>query len=171
MKLKKSVPIILAALALSAALIGCSGGNASSGSQDASSSVTATAAASPEEIAAKIKESVTLTDMQPLSESDISSMYGIDLNDVVSFAGEIDSTGLRTDEFLIIQAKDSDSADRILTKMKARQTQRMNEAKNYNPEGYATVQKSPVAKTGNYVYLFFSEDADTMLNILNENIE
>ena len=30
--------------------------------------------------------------------------------------------------------------------MKARQTQRMNEAKNYNPEGYATVQKSPVAK-------------------------
>ncbi len=171
MKLKKSVPIILAALALSAALIGCSGGNASSGSQAASSSVTATAAASPEEIAAKIKESVTLTDMQPLSESDISSMYGIDLNDVVSFAGEIDSTGLRTDEFLIIQAKDSDSADRILTKMKARQTQRMNEAKNYNPEGYATVQKSPVAKTGNYVYLFFSEDADTMLNILNENIE
>ena len=29
MKLKKSVPIILAALALSAALIGCSGGNTS----------------------------------------------------------------------------------------------------------------------------------------------
>ena len=25
--------------------------------------------------------------------------------------------------------------------MKARQTQRMNEAKNYNPEGYATVLK------------------------------
>ncbi len=43
--------------------------------------------------------------MQPLSESDISSMYGIDLNDVTAFAGEIDSTGLRTDEFLIIEAK------------------------------------------------------------------
>ena len=116
-------------------------------------------------------ESVTLTDMQPLSESDISSMYGIDLNDVTAFAGEIDSTGLRTDEFLIIEAKNNESADRILTKMKARQTQRMNEAKNYNPEGYATVQKSPVAKKGNYVYLFFSEDADTMVNILNENVK
>ena len=91
--------------------------------------VTATANASPEDIAAKIKESVTLTDMQPLSESDISSMYGIDLNDVTAFAGEIDSTGLRTDEFLIIEAKNNESADRILTKMKARQTQRMNEAK------------------------------------------
>ncbi len=33
MKFKKSVPIILAALALSAALIGCSGGATSSGSQ------------------------------------------------------------------------------------------------------------------------------------------
>ena len=109
--------------------------------------------------------------MQPLSESDISSMYGIDLNDVTAFAGEIDSTGLRTDEFLIIEAKNNESADRILTKMKARQTQRMNEAKNYNPEGYATVQKSPVAKKGNYVYLFFSEDADTMVNILNENVK
>lgn len=32
-------------------------------------------------------------------------MYGIDLNDVTAFAGEIDSTGLRTDEFLIIEAK------------------------------------------------------------------
>ena len=171
MKFKKSVPIILAALALSATLIGCSGGDTSSGSQTTDSSVTATANASPEDIAAKIKESVTLTDMQPLSESDISSMYGIDLNDVSAFAGEIDSTGLRTDEFLIIEAKDSESADRILTKMKARQTQRMNEAKNYNPEGYATVQKSPVAKKGNYVYLFFSEDADTMVNILNENVK
>ena len=98
MKFKKSVPIILAALALSAALIGCSGCS-SSGSQTTDSSVTATANASPEDIAAKIKESVTLTDMQPLSESDISSMYGIDLNDVTAFAGEIDSTGLRTDEF------------------------------------------------------------------------
>ena len=68
MKLKKSVPIILAALALSAALIGCSGGNTSSGSQTTDSSVTTTANASPEDIAAKIKESVTLTDMQPLSE-------------------------------------------------------------------------------------------------------
>ena len=105
MKFKKSVPIILAALALSAALIGCSGGATSSGSQTTDSSVTATANASPEDIAAKIKESVTLTDMQPLSESDISSMYGIDLNDVTAFAGEIDSTGLRTDEFLIIEAK------------------------------------------------------------------
>ena len=76
-----------------------------------------------------------------------------------------------TDEFLIIEAKNNESADRILTKMKARQTQRMNEAKNYNPEGYATVQKSPVAKKGNYVYLFFSEDADTMVNILNENVK
>ena len=166
MKFKKSVPIILAALALSATLIGCSGGATSSGSQTTDSSVTATANASP-----KIKESVTLTDMQPLSESDISSMYGIDLNDVTAFAGEIDSTGLRTDEFLIIEAKNNESADRILTKMKARQTQRMNEAKNYNPEGYATVQKSPVAKKGNYVYLFFSEDADTMVNILNENVK
>ena len=163
MKFKKSVPIILAALALSATLIGCSGGATSSGSQTTDSSVTATANASPEDIAAKIKESVTLTDMQPLSESDISSMYGIDLNDVTAFAGEIDSTGLRTDEFLIIEAKNNESADRILTKM--------NEAKNYNPEGYATVQKSPVAKKGNYVYLFFSEDADTMVNILNENVK
>ena len=79
MKFKKPVPIILAALALSAALIGCSGGATSSGSQTTDSSVTATTNASPEDIAAKIKESVTLTDMQPLSESDISSMYGIDL--------------------------------------------------------------------------------------------
>lgn len=68
MKFKKSVPIILAALALSAALIGCSEGATSSGSQTTDSSVTATANASPEDIAAKIKESVTLTDMQPLSE-------------------------------------------------------------------------------------------------------
>ena len=54
MKFKKSVPIILAALALSAALIGCSGGDTSSGSQTTDSSVTATANASPEDIAAKM---------------------------------------------------------------------------------------------------------------------
>ena len=109
--------------------------------------------------------------MQPLNEFDISSMYGIDLNDVKAFAGEIDSTGLRTDEFIIIEAKDSAGASRILDKLQARRTQRMNEAKNYNPEGYATVQKSPVSQKGNYIYLFFSENADTMTNILNEFIK
>ena len=170
MKLKKTVPVLLAALSLSAVLIGCSGGGASTDGQTSGSSVSTAANASPEALAAKIRESVTLTDMQPLTESDISAMYGIDLNDVAAFAGEIDSTGLRTDEFLIIEAKDSAAAERILTKMRARQPQRMNEAKNYNPEGYATVQKSPVAQKGNYVYLFFSEDADTMLDILNENV-
>lgn len=174
MKLKRTLPIIIAALALSATLIGCGSDNsAASGNHAVNSSVasTATSSATPEEIAAKIKEAVTLTDMQSFSESDISSMYGIDMNDVKAFAGETDATGLRTDEFAIIEAKDSASADRILTKLKARQTQRMNEAKNYNPEGYATVQKSPVAKKGNYVYLFFSEDASTMVNILNENVK
>ncbi|MFR5069860.1 MAG: DUF4358 domain-containing protein [Eubacteriales bacterium] len=128
MKFKKSVPIILAALALSAALIGCSGVLLLRQPNDRQFR-NCHCKCFPEDIAAKIKESVTLTDMQPLSESDISSMYGIDLNDVTAFAGEIDSTGLRTDEFLIIEAKNNESADRILTKMKARQTQRMNEAK------------------------------------------
>ena len=40
MKFKKIVPIILASLALSAALIGCSGGDTSTGSQTTDSSVT-----------------------------------------------------------------------------------------------------------------------------------
>lgn len=156
MRLKTTLISIVAILVLSTTLIGCGNTNSS---------------ATPEDIAAKIKSTVTLTDMQPLNEADISSMYGIDLNDVKAFAGEIDSTGLRTDEFIIIEAKDSASASRILDKLQARRTQRMNEAKNYNPEGYATVQKSPVSQKGNYIYLFFSENADTMTSILNEFIK
>lgn len=174
MRFKRTFSIIFVAFALSATLMGC--GNTNSSTTDSTSSAdnsitTTVSLATPEDIAAKIKETVTLTDMQPLNTDDISSMYGIDINDVKSFAGEIDSTGLRTDEFVIIEANNSASADRILTKLQARRTQRMNEAKNYNPEGYATVQKSPVSKIGNYVYLFFSEDADTMTNILNELVK
>lgn len=173
MKLTKTLPIIFASFALSITLIGCGNTNSSvtgSTTSTSSSVVSTVSAVTPEEIITKIKAAVTLTDMQPLTENDITSLYGIDINDVKTFAGEIDSTGLRTDELLIIEATDSASADRILNKLQARQTQRMNEAKNYNPEGYATVQKSPVAKKGNYVYLFFSEDANSMLRIFNENV-
>ena len=59
--------------------------------------------------------------------------------------------------------------------MKARQTQRMNEAKNYNPEGYATVQKSPVAKKRQIMFTSYSSlgnvKMQTSLKILNENVK
>ena len=91
----------------SAALIGCSGGDTSTGSQTTDSSVTATTNASLKILLLKLKNLLLSLDIYAAIQvnPDISSMYGIDLNDVAAFAGEIDSTGLRTDEFLIIEAK------------------------------------------------------------------
>ncbi len=171
-KVNKMLALCAATAALSIFSFGCSGNtsNVSSTIDRVESTVASAAAATPQIIAEKLKAAVTMTDMQPLTETDLTAMYGISMDDVLAFAGEIDATGLRTDEFLIIQAKDSTAADNVLTKMKAHQTQRMNEAKNYNPQGYATVQKSPVAKKGTYVYLFFFEEADEMVKILNENV-
>ncbi len=160
MNLKKSVFIIFAALMLSVSLFGCDGNQTTNHQQSQS---VASANVSAQEVADNVKASVTLEDMQAMTETDLSAMYGIDLDDVAEFAGEMDSTGLRTDEFLIVLAKDSQSADRILAKMNSRKTQRMNESKNYNPQGYANAQKAPVAKKGNYVYLFISDSADDMV--------
>ena len=106
MKFKKAIPIMIAALALSATLFGCgsegSTTNSTAGNTSAISSTAPTTSITPDEIMAKIKEQVSLKEIQSITENDLSAMYGIDMTGVKSFSGETDSTGLQVVDVLVI---------------------------------------------------------------------
>ena len=65
--------------------------------------------------------------------------YSIDTNDVVSFAAEIDTSGL--DEIVLVQAKDAEAAARVEEKLQARYDSRSKEIASYSPENYEIMKK------------------------------
>ena len=97
--------------------------------------------------------------------SDLNKYYSIDTNDVVSFAAEIDTSGL--DEIVLVQAKDAEAAARVEEKLQARYDSRSKEIASYSPENYEIMKKCEVKTDGNYVRMIFAESAQEMVEVYN----
>lgn len=119
----------------------------------------------------EMEKQVTLSEMIELDESDLTDMYGIQPEDVKQFQGKILSDGLNPDELALVEAKDADAASRIQKALEQRLTNKGNEAKNYNPEGYALIQKCSVQVTGNYVCMLVSPEYEKLNSIYGSFIK
>ena len=97
--------------------------------------------------------------------NDLNKYYSIDTNDVVSFAAEIDTSGL--DEIVLVQAKDAEAAARVEEKLQARYDSRSKEIASYSPENYEIMKKCEVKTDGNYVRMILAESAQEMAEVYN----
>lgn len=118
-----------------------------------------------------MKAKLTNTEMMDLSKEDLMPNYGIDAADVKQFAAHVDSTGIKGDEIVIVEGKDSDAAKRIKEKLDARYQQKETEMKDYLPEEYAMLKKCTVKQDGNYISMIVSPQYEDLNKIYNAAIK
>ena len=119
------------------------------------------------EILGKFNSDFDLSDnMKEITDvNDLNKYYSIDTNDVVSFAAEIDTSGL--DEIVLVQAKDAEAAARVEEKLQARYDSRSKQIASYSPENYEIMKKCEGKTDGNYVRMILAESAQEMAEVYN----
>ena len=116
-------------------------------------------------VMADMKTKITNKEMMDLSAEDLMPNYGIDSADVKQFAAYVDSTGIKGDEIIFLEGKDSDAAKQIKEKLDARYKQKETEMKDYLPEEYAVLKKCGVNQNGNYVSMIVSPQYEELNGI------
>lgn len=122
-------------------------------------------------VMADMKTKITNKEMMDLSAEDLMPNYGIDSADVKQFAAYVDSTGIKGDEIIFLEGKDSDAAKQIKEKLDARYKQKETEMKDYLPEEYAVLKKCGVNQNGNYVSMIVSPQYEELNGIFNAAIK
>ena len=152
--MKRICTVCSLVLCLLLAMTACSGGSSGSGK-------TVDVKAALEEI----RSTYEFTDGMDVTDNMLMSTYGIEADDVKSYAGIVDASGIRAAEVMLVEAKDADSAERVRAALQTRLDNRRAQMKDYLPEVYATLEKSKVSVSGNYVALICDENQDKILSL------
>ena len=98
------------------------------------------------EVMGEMEKQESLSDMMVLDTSDLTDLYGISPED----------------EIVLVKAKNPQAAARIQDALTSRWESKGNEAKDYNPDGYALIQNCEVRVDGNYVAMIVSPDYEAL---------
>ena len=111
---------------------------------------------------------VTDEEMLTLSSDDLLEYYGIEAADVKQFAGAVNTTGIKCDEIVLVEAVSSEAADRVKTALDNRYQAKLNEMDGYLPDEYAIVKECSVTQNGNFVAMIVGPNAQALTGIYNE---
>ena len=154
--MKKIKTILAAALALAVILCSC-------GSQGSGKKLS--------EVYSAIKAEVTLSDMNEFTDvSALDRFYGISSASVEDFAGGVNNSGVNMEEIVLVKAKDDAAADSIKTSLENRKQAKYNENKNYNPEQAEMIQKCSVERSGLYVSMILSPNAEKITSVYRSQL-
>lgn len=154
----KKLSFVLLALLLLAALAACGGKEV-------------TAKKPINEIYGEITSAVTLPEMLSLSDDTLYAYVGIQSGLYKSFVAAIPLSATSGDMLFIFEANDAQSAGEIKTKLENFLAQKTVEMKDYIPSEYEKLTDSSVTAKGRYVWLVVSDNAQAILNIINDNIK
>ena len=154
----KKLSALLLALLLVMGLAACSGSN--SGTEGKSADLT--------KVMDDMKAVLENKEMMDLGKDNLLQNYGIDPESVKQFAVYIDSTGLKGDEIILLEAKDEEAAKTVKEMIDARYQQKENTMKSYQPEEYAMLKECKVQQNGNYISLIVSPQHEELEKIYNE---
>lgn len=119
------------------------------------------------DISAAIDKAIGVDDgFMSLSESDISSSYGIDASSMSSYAGKMPLINVKATEYLVVKAA-SGKVETVKNGMKKRQADLDAQWKQYLPEQYELVKNYKLVSNGDYVLFVISENADAAVDAFN----
>lgn len=101
-----------------------------------------------------------------ITNADLLDYYGIEASLVKSFAVRMNASGYQ-DEIVMIEAVDNASADAVAAILEERLADSAESMRTYLPEQYEIIQNCSVETNGEYVSMFVSADAQTMIEIFN----
>ena len=113
----------------------------------------------------EIQSTYEFSDVNEVTDNMLMSVYGIDQKDVKSYAGLTDASGIQATDIMLVEANDSDAAETVRAALQARLDNRKSQMKDYLPDVYATLEKSKVTVSGNYVALICDENQDKILSL------
>ena len=122
--------------------------------------------ATAQEIYDQICAKYTLPDMYPMNDNDIMNNYGLDAAKIDSYVCA-EAAEIRADRVFIVTMKDAADVADVKTKLGKVLGQLSSEdSLAYYPEQADVIRAAEVKTSGNTVYLFVSEYADGMEEIL-----
>ena len=110
-------------------------------------------------------------EMMSLTEEDLSDIYGIEAEDMAQFAACINSTGIKADEIVLVEAVDAEAAERVKEALDNRFQSKLNELDGYLPEEYAVASACSVEIEGNFVSMIVAPNAADLTKLYAEAIQ
>ena len=117
-------------------------------------------------IKSEIKNKVDLSSLYEVSDvEELCILYGIDAADVSDYMAYYSLTGVDSEEIAVIEAVDSNAADRIKSALMIRYNSKLNEAASYDASQYDLVKKCSVEVNNNIVSMIIRDDAADIMSI------
>lgn len=107
-------------------------------------------------------------DMMTMNNKHLKNLYGIEDADITSFAGVMKTDGITADEVLILEAKDTTTADALVKKLQARLKAKSNEAKDYLPAQYKVIEEAEILQKERYAVLLVSPGVEALQKLWEE---
>lgn len=110
-------------------------------------------------------------EMMTLTADDMLNMYGIAAEDCKQFAAAINTTGIKCDEIVLVEAANADAAARVKTALDNRYQAKLNETENYLPDEYAIIKTCSVTANGNLVSMIVAPNAADLTRAYNDSLK
>ena len=118
-----------------------------------------------------MSEETEWEDMMSMNVKHLKNLYGIEEADLTSFAGAMKTDGITADEVLILEAKDTETAEALVKKLQARLKAKSNEAKDYLPAQYKVIEEAEILQKERYAALLVSPDVEALLELWVESVK
>ncbi len=118
-----------------------------------------------------MSEETEWEDMMSMNIKHLKNLYGIEETDLTSFAGAMKTDGITADEVLILEAKDTETAEALVKKLQARLKAKSNEAKDYLPAQYKVIEEAEILQKERYAALLVSPDVEALLELWVESVK
>lgn len=115
-----------------------------------------------------ILEQTNISEPLELKTERVAELYGIAPGDIAESACFVTLSGAFPDEIILIDAADEDAAARVAQKLEAHLAEVKNQARDYDAQSYAQLEKCVVQRSGTSVALFISAQAETMRAVFTE---
>ena len=109
-------------------------------------------------------------EMMNLTESDMLDMYGIEKADMKQFFGAVNSSGIKADEIVLVEATSADAAGRVKEALEKRLNNKRAETENYLPDEFAVIKECSVNVSGNFVSMIVAPNAADLVKTYNAAI-
>jgi len=124
-----------------------------------------------EELLEQMADETKWDDMMSMNNKHLKNLYGIEEADVASFAGAMKTDGITADEVLILEAKDTETAEALVKKLQARLKAKSNEAKDYLPAQYRVIEEAEIVQKERYAVILVSPDVEALLELWAEAVK
>lgn len=167
--MKKICSLLIVALLLCSILCACSG---SKTTETTTSVESISNNVDLQGILSSINSKYGLSDLKQVDEAKkLKRYYSIEEDDYNQFAAEFASDASTYNEVVIIEAKDSQTADKIATLLNNHLDSQISDAKSYSPESEEMLSKCKVSTYGNYISLVIGDDAESIQKEIEASVK